>query len=354
MQRIIGPTEDYRVVQVHPLLKCNLRCSHCYSVSGPEQFQSLPLSALLRTLDLLRAEGFNGMGVSGGEPLLYAELPALLQHARALGLVTTVTTNAMLLNAEGAHMLKDRANLVAVSLDGKPESHNRIRGHRDAFKRMAVGVNCLRKADVQFGFIFTLTLYNLDELDWIAEYAYKQGACLLQVHPLEEVGRAVKALHGAAPDNFELARAFVEIARLQKAYGDQIKIQYDVADRMVLCDDPGRVYAIELSSYGEEDLQSTRLADILTPLVIEADGTIVPLQYNFSRSYQIGNIHAETLEEDLQTWKRDVFPKLLQLCRNVHSRLTRQNPSEFPFMNWYSEVLEESHNPSSRVAECTC
>src|SRR5262245_54755812 len=106
MQRIIGPTQNYRVVQVHPLLKCNLRCSHCYSVSGPERFQNLPLSALLRTLDLLRAEKFNGMGVSGGEPLLYAELPRLLQHARSLGLVTTVTTNAMLLDAERAQMLK--------------------------------------------------------------------------------------------------------------------------------------------------------------------------------------------------------------------------------------------------------
>jgi Fe-coproporphyrin III synthase len=285
------------------------------------------------------------MGVSGGEPLLYVELPRLLQHARALGLVTTVTTNAMLLDADRAQMLKDQATLVAVSLDGKPESHNRIRGHPDAFKRMAVGVNCLRKADVQFGFIFTLTLYNLDELDWITEYAYKQGARLLQVHPLEEVGRAMEALHGAAPDNLELARAFVEIARLQETYGEQIKIQYDVADRMVLCDEPGRAYAIELSSDGEEDLESTPLADVLTPLVIEADGTIVPLQYNFSRSYQIGNIHAATLKEDLQTWKRAVFPKLLHLCRNVHSQLTQQNPSEFPFMNWYSEVLQQSHGP---------
>jgi MoaA/NifB/PqqE/SkfB family radical SAM enzyme len=215
---------------------------------------------------------------------------------------------------------------------------------------MAAGVNCLREADVEFGFIFTLTLYNLDELEWIAEYAYKQGASLLQVHPLEEVGRAMEALHGAAPDNLELARAFVEIAGLQKTYGERIKIQYDVADRMILCDEPGRAYAIELSSDGEEDLQSTRLADILTPLVIEADGTVVPLQYNFSRSYKIGNIDAENLEEDLQTWKRAVYPKFLQLCRNVHSRLTRQNLSEFPFVNWYSEVLQQSHSPLSRVS----
>jgi Fe-coproporphyrin III synthase len=345
MQRIIGPTQDYRVIQVHPLLKCNLRCAHCYSISGPDQVQSLPVSVLARALNILRAEGFNGMGVSGGEPLLYAELSQLLQHSRALGMLTTVTTNGMLLNAKRARMLKDGATLVAISLDGRPKSHNRTRGHPRAFEHMAAGVCHLKEAGVPFGFIFTLTLYNLDELGWIAEYAVDQGASLLQVHPLEEVGRAQNALPGAAPDNLELARAFVEIARLQQTFNKRLKIQFDVADKMVLLEEPERAYAAELCANTRENLQTMMLSDILTPLVIEADGSIVPLEYNFGRSYQIGNVHAVSLSEDIQAWKRDVFPQFLNLCRNVHSQLTRTNPSEFPFMNWYSQVLEESHHP---------
>jgi MoaA/NifB/PqqE/SkfB family radical SAM enzyme len=348
MKQIIGPTQDYRVVQVHPLLKCNLRCAHCYSVSGPEQHQSLSISALQRALDVLRVEGFNGLGVSGGEPLLYPELSQLLQHARALGMLTTVTTNAMLLNTERAQMLKHGATLVAVSLDGTPESHDQIRGHPDAFEQMAAGVTRLKQAGVPFGFIFTLTLHNLHELAWVAEFAVRQGGKLLQVHPLEEVGRAKDTLQGAAPDNLELARAFVEIARLQEKYMDSIIIQYDAADKTVLCDEPARVFAIELCSIDQSRLQRVRLADILAPVVIEADGTMVPLQYNISRFYQIGNIHSNSVEADIQTWKTEIFPQFLHLCRNVHSRLTQHASSEFPFVNWYSEVLDQSHSRPTR------
>jgi MoaA/NifB/PqqE/SkfB family radical SAM enzyme len=289
------------------------------------------------------------MGVSGGEPLLYPELPALLRNARSLGMLTTVTTNGMLLNSHYAQILKDRATLVAVSLDGKPESHNRIRGHPRAFEKMTAGVNCLKEAEVPFGFIFTLTLYNVHELAWVADYALAQGAKLLQVHPLEEVGRAKDAFSRGAPDRLELARTFLEIARLQEACAGRMKIHFDAADLAVLSEEPGRAYAIELCPEAQMNLERIPLANLIAPLVIEADGTIVPLQYNFGRAYQLGNIRMENLEADLQAWKRDVFPQFLGLCRNVHSRLLDHDPSEFPFVNWYSEVLEQSFGRSAQV-----
>jgi MoaA/NifB/PqqE/SkfB family radical SAM enzyme len=160
----------------------------------------LPLDRILAALSLLRREGFNAVGVSGGEPLLYGELSTVLQHARKLEMITTVTTNAMLLNDQRAEMLHDGANLVAVSLDGPPDSHNHLRAHPRAFELMTQGVARLRRAGVPFGFIFTLSLHNLHELSWVADYAVAQGASLLQVHPLEEVGRATDHLQGSAPD----------------------------------------------------------------------------------------------------------------------------------------------------------
>lgn len=341
-----GPTENYRVVQVHPLLKCNLRCAHCYSVSGPEQNRGLPLAALLPALPLLRDEGFNGLGVSGGEPLLYPHLPELLQAARALGFITTVTTNAMLLDGPRARLLKDSATLVAVSLDGLPESHNRIRGHPRAFEQMAAGVECLKAAKVPFGFIFTLTLFNLDELAWVVAYALDQGARLLQVHPLEEVGRAESALVGNAPDGLELARAYVELARLHEACGDRLDLQFDVADLAYLAAEPARGYAVELCPQTLANLSSYALASLLSPLVIEADGSVVPLQYNLSRQYQLGNLLAGDLKEKLSAWKTGKYPGFVRLCRNVFDRLTQSGNSEFPFANWYGEVLRESYRIS--------
>ena len=72
---MIGPTgDDYRVVQVHPTTQCNLRCRHCYSSSGPQSKAVLPGSLLVEVLRDAAQEGYNAVGISGGEPLMYAEL----------------------------------------------------------------------------------------------------------------------------------------------------------------------------------------------------------------------------------------------------------------------------------------
>jgi MoaA/NifB/PqqE/SkfB family radical SAM enzyme len=343
MAQVTGPTGDYRVVQVHPLLKCNLRCLHCYSSSSPDQLPALPLERLCSALNLLHAEGYNSVGISGGEPLLYAELPKLLQHIRKLAMITTVTTNGMLVDDRRAAMLREGAELVAVSVDGPPESHNRMRAHPRAFERMTEGVAHLKHAGVPFGFIFTLTLYNLHELNWLAEFAVAQGAGLLQVHPLEEVGRATGRLPGRAPDALELARAFVEVARLQREHAGSLTIQYDVADLELLRAKPECGYAVEPFVARETiDTAAIPLADLIAPIIIEADGAIVPLQYNFSRIYQIGNIDADGVSAQIQTWKRNNYHRFLALCRSVYDRLLQLGATEYPFVNWYGEVLQAS------------
>ena len=344
MPRSAGPTCDYRVVQIHPLLRCNLRCLHCYSTSSPEESTALPLQIIVTALNLLRAEGFNAVSISGGEPLLYPELFALLTHASSLGMVTTVTTNGILATQERAEMLHRCANLVAVSLDGVPDSHNRIRGNARAFELMTAGVDRIKQAGLPFAFIFTLTLHNLHELSWIAEFAAGQGAALLQVHPLEEVGRASGALPGSAPDALELARSFVEVARLQREWLGKLTIQFDVADLDLLREEPERGFAVEPFANCGATPQSVRLADLIAPVVIEADGAIVPVQYNFSRSFQIASLHSSDLNTQLQSWKESGYSRFLGLCRTVYRQLMEHVSEELPFANWYGAVLQESHH----------
>src|SRR4051794_10733540 len=82
-----------RIVQIHPTLRCNLTCRHCYSESGPQRSEALPIDVLCATVSDARKEGYDVMSVSGGEPLLYRDLSVLLGHAKSLGMFTTVTTN---------------------------------------------------------------------------------------------------------------------------------------------------------------------------------------------------------------------------------------------------------------------
>jgi hypothetical protein len=70
---------------------------------------------------------------------------------------------------------------------------------------------------------------------------------------------------------------------------------------------------------------------------------MVPLQYNFSRSYQIGHLNTDSLAQQLESWKQEQFPRFLDLCRSVYVRLLEEASPQYPFINWYSEVLQSSH-----------
>ena len=200
----MGPTGDkFRVLQIHPTRRCNLRCLHCYSSSAPQERDEVDVALLREALTDAAAEGYNVVGLSGGESILYRQLADLLDHAHGCGFITTVTSNGMLLDASRLRMLRGRVDVLAISLDGVPESHNRIRASDRALETMAARLDEVQNSGIAFGFIFTLTQYNLDELEWVAKFALEHGAKLLQIHPLEEMGRAGEAMSGNRPDDIE-------------------------------------------------------------------------------------------------------------------------------------------------------
>ena len=273
----MGPTgNDIRVLQIHVSRRCNLQCLHCYSSSGPAERDQVPVGLFRQAIKDAAAEGYNVVGFSGGEPLMYKPLRELLLHARNCGMVTTVTTNGMLLDARRVELLQGAAQLVAISLDGTPESHNRMRGSALAFPKMARRLPFLRASGIPFGFIFTLTQHNLHEVEWVTRFALVQGAGLLQIHPLELAGRAAKRLAESSPDDTELSYAVLAVARAQEIAGDQLRVQLDVAGRDAMKEAPERVFAADAWPSADSPL-----SEVLSPLIIEADGTVVPIKYSF-------------------------------------------------------------------------
>jgi MoaA/NifB/PqqE/SkfB family radical SAM enzyme len=318
------------VIQLHPTRRCNLRCLHCYSDSGPDQRAELAPEILCGALDDAAAEGYGIASFSGGEPLLYGPLATVLDHAHACGLVTAVTSNGMLLTDRAIGRLAGRADLLAISLDGTPASHNRMRAHRRAFESMAKRLDAVRRSGIPFGFIFTLTQHNVDELDWVARFAREEGAGLLQVHPLEGVGRARTQLPGSEPDETESLFAHLEAVRLREESAEDLAIQVDIADVRHLVAEPERVFA------GEAPSEQGGLAQLISPLVVETDGTVTPLQYGFARRYSLGRLQDAPLCRMARSWRGRGLGEFRALCRDVHAELTA--PGAPRFANWYEVV----------------
>ena len=93
--------------------RCNFRCQYCMPAEG---MQWLPREDILSFEEIERFAricvsrfGFNGIRLTGGEPLVRAHLPALVERLAGLGVDLALTTN-------GATLRLHAAALVAAGL----------------------------------------------------------------------------------------------------------------------------------------------------------------------------------------------------------------------------------------------
>ncbi len=226
-------------------------------------------------------------------------------------------------------------DVLAISLDGPPEVHNRVRGHPRAFERLERGLDAVRAAGLAFGFIHTLTRTDWTHLPWVADYAAAQGASLLQVHPLEMSGRACSELADACADEDILARVYLMGIAIASKHGCRMQLQMDVVYRQHVREHPGLFYACA-------DAGGTSAPEALGLLVLEADGSIVPLSHGFDRRYRIGNLHQQSLREAWPGFRARRLTALRRLCREVWTDLAADDG---PLLsNWHEVVSARSHD----------
>jgi MoaA/NifB/PqqE/SkfB family radical SAM enzyme len=288
--------------------------------------------------------GYQVVSISGGEPFLYSGLRELLQHAKSLGLRTTVTTNGYFLQPRKLEPLLDFVDVLAVSLDGPPEMHNRLRGSPDAFDRLCAGLESLRASGLNFGFIHTLTQETWEHLPWIAEFAAASGARLLQLHPLEMAGRAEERLGALCAEEDGLAKAYLVATALAAKYSGAMAVQVDLLHREQVLRAPAMVYADEMP--GNRD--ATQPADLLGLIVMEADGAVVPISYGFSRQYQICNLKEQSMGQGWTAFLNQGYPEFRQLCRGLFEELV--SPDQRSLFNWHERVVARSHGSSTAAS----
>jgi pyruvate-formate lyase-activating enzyme len=321
---------------VHPSRWCQLRCQHCYTASGPDERAALPGRLVEDAVRSAAGLGFGTLSVSGGEPLLYPDLMGVLAAGRTSGLLTSFTTNALGLSTRRIAELAPVTDLFAVSLDGVPESHDRMRGRRGAFDVMKSRLAGLRAAGVRFGFITTLTQHNVHELDWLVDFAAAEGASQLQVHPLDGQGRAVDQLLGARPDVIELAMALLATAATPPP---GLRVVVDVTRRDQLLAHPAAFVA-------DSDPTGRPLGQWLTSLVLEPDGWLSPLGYGLDRRWGLGSLLDADLPELADRWTATTATELVAAVSQARTAVLSAGP---PVFLW-TEVLRHLLDPPAPAA----
>ena len=131
--------------------QCQLSCQHC-GVAGlndatrPEMRQE----QFTRIIDEAAKLGVYLLVCGGGEPLLYEQLEAVVEHARQRGMIVGISTNGWELTAERAVRLRRRGTVfVNVSIDSPHAAvHDRNRGRAQSFQRALAAVQACRDAGI--------------------------------------------------------------------------------------------------------------------------------------------------------------------------------------------------------------
>ncbi|MGH3243424.1 MAG: radical SAM protein, partial [Spirillospora sp.] len=167
-----------------PIVRCNLRCPHCLDdLSVPE----MPGADRRRIARILADADVLGVDISGGEPLLLRDLPALARRIACGGrAAVSVTTNGWHLTRR-VDELATAVDAIRVSLDGPDEdTHDRIRG-AGSFARAKDGVRVAVAAGLPVQIQTVLLARNRPHAQRMIDLAERLGAgavTFLQMLPI--------------------------------------------------------------------------------------------------------------------------------------------------------------------------
>jgi len=133
-----------KAICLHVAHDCNLRCKYCFAGTGAfgGSRTMMDLETGKKGIDfVLESSGHRDhceVDFFGGEPLLnFGLVKALVEYGRKAGAAQgktikfTLTTNGVLLNDKIQEFLEQEEISVVLSLDGRPEVHDRMRPYAD-------------------------------------------------------------------------------------------------------------------------------------------------------------------------------------------------------------------------------
>lgn len=304
--------------------RCNLNCTHCYSISGPGRTTEgeLTTAEALGVIDDLADMGVPLILFTGGEPLMRADIWELARHAGNRGLKMALSTNGTLITSDIARRIRDSGiEYAGISLDGaRAETHDRFRNSPGAFKKTIAAFTACKEAGLRCGVRVTLTTENCRELEPLVDLALALGASRFCLYWLVPTGRGSDSYSRLQLGRNEVTEALSLLYRKARET-DPDTMEFLTVDAPQDC-----VHLLtSMERDGSEDLADartlleslhggcsagTRVADI------DAQGHVYPCQFARSREFLVGNVRKRPFSE---LWSDGTNP-VLSLFRRKDAR----------------------------------
>ncbi len=147
---------------------CNFRCPFCHNRDLVRGFLKLPTLSEESVLDdLAKRKGFiDGVEVTGGEPCLYADLPAFLRRVKSLGYPVKLDTNGYFPKALSSLLEEGLVDYVAMDVKTSPEKYAQTVGKVIDLSRIGRSIRMIldRAPDYEFRTTVVPTLVGAEEV----------------------------------------------------------------------------------------------------------------------------------------------------------------------------------------------
>jgi MoaA/NifB/PqqE/SkfB family radical SAM enzyme len=161
---------------ITPTFRCNCRCVMCrLSQRGDRDLDCAELERALGAIREWLGTPFF-VNVSGGEPLMYADLYRLISFCRRNSIYPKIGTNGFLLTPETCDRLAAAGlEYLSVSVDSlRPEVQDSLRGVPGALDKALSGLGHLRERGIKAGVNTVISSRNASELESLAVSLFEE------------------------------------------------------------------------------------------------------------------------------------------------------------------------------------
>lgn len=283
---------------------CNRRCPYCFYDVFPHAADELvsPPDATLpleRAIEMVREMGRIGAGdlyLTGGEPLLRADLADVVTEATAAHVRTRVVTKFSIDPRRARQLAAAGLTAVTYSLDdARPREAAIHAGARDYLAEATASVEALRDAGIPVDVNCVVTALNEDALPQLAERLLALGVARLTLGRLSQPARSTRLSLWPRRD------FATTLAELRDSFVGRLEI--------------------EGSSGGgvdDEACQPGLVCDVgITALDILPDGAVTRCRYlPARRDLIVGSVRDQSL---LDIWQSDALAALLRPARTRYA-----------------------------------
>lgn len=259
-----------------------------------------------------------GISLSGGEPLIYALLQPLVEHAKEEGFRVTMITNGLLVRKQ-TDSIFSLLDAVAVSFDGLADTHNQLRGRADAFESASSAIGYLADKGLPVAAAISLTRYAIPELPDLVDHLVRLGATAIQIRPIARAGRARDMADSSFYAPADQARLYLVVLALQQELENKVRIHCDLVPALGLWHQR-EAYAGLLATCTMSSPAERPLADLVNPLVITETGVLKPIAYDFNSMFDLASI-ATLSRDQLTAYKKSKLAEFAALITNALSQL---------------------------------